>query len=91
MIVLGGETSRKANIKTEFILNYLVFYVTFYSQGDIATGSLQVEETNAYCTVKHRALASNYHLSNMKRLAPRFEPAASEVGGENQPLHHQAP
>ena len=34
-----------------------------------ATGSLQVEETSAYCTVNHRALASNYQLSNMKRPA----------------------
>ena len=46
----------------------------------IATGSLQVEETSAYCTVNHRALASNYQLSNIKRPArdsnrrpPRFE------------------
>ena len=31
------------------------------------TGSLQVEETSAYCTVNHRASASNYQLSNMKR------------------------
>ena len=30
---------------------------------------LQVEETSAYCTVNHRALASNYQLSNMKRPA----------------------
>ena len=29
-------------------------------------GSLQVEETSAYCTVNHRASVSNYHLSNMK-------------------------
>ena len=47
------------------------------------TGSLQVEETSAYCTVNHRASTSNYQLSNMKSPAPRFEPAASEVGGEN--------
>ena len=33
-------------------------------------GSLQVEETSAYCTVNHRASASNYQLSNMKRPAP---------------------
>ena len=30
---------------------------------------LQVEETSAYCTVNHRASASNYQLSNMKRPA----------------------
>ena len=30
---------------------------------------LQVEETSAYCTVNHRALASNHKLSNMKRPA----------------------
>ena len=29
----------------------------------------RVEETSAYCTVKHRASASNYQLSNMKRPA----------------------
>ena len=46
-----------------------LFYVTFNSQGHIATGSLQVEETSAYCTVNHRASASNYQLSNMKRPA----------------------
>ena len=48
---------------------YFLFYVTFNSQGHIATGSLQVEETSAYCTVNHRAPASNYQLSNMKRPA----------------------
>ena len=32
-------------------------------------GSLQVEETSAYCTVNHQASASNYQLSNMKRPA----------------------
>ena len=32
-------------------------------------GSLQVEETSAYCTVNHRASESNYQLSNMKRPA----------------------
>ena len=30
------------------------------------TGSLQVEETSAYCSVNHRASASNYQVSNMK-------------------------
>ena len=48
---------------------YLLFYVTFNSQGHTATDSLQVEETSAYCTVNHRASASNYQLSNMKRPA----------------------
>ena len=32
-----------------------------------ASGSLQVEETSGYSTVNHRASASNYQLSNMKR------------------------
>ena len=32
-------------------------------------GSLRVEETSAYCTVNHRASASNYQLSNIKRPA----------------------
>ena len=52
-----------------FYLIYLLFYVAFNSQGHIATGSLQVEETSAYCTVNHWASASNYQLSNMKRPA----------------------
>ena len=30
---------------------------------------LRVEETSEYCTVNHRASASNYQLSNMKRPA----------------------
>ena len=47
----------------------LLLYVAFNSQGHIATGSLLVEETSAYCTVNHRASASNYQLSNMKRPA----------------------
>ena len=51
------------------IFDYLLFYVAFNSQGHIVTGSLQVEETSAYCTVNHRASASNYQLSNMKRPA----------------------
>ena len=46
---------------------YLLFYIAFNSQGHIAMGSLQVEETSAYCTVNQRASASNYQLSNMKR------------------------
>ena len=49
-----------------YLFIYLLFYVAFNSQGHIAMGSLQVEETSAYCTVNHRASASNYQLSNMK-------------------------
>ena len=45
---------------------YLLFYIAFNTQGHIASGSLEVEETSPYCTVNHRALASNYQLSNMK-------------------------
>ena len=52
-----------------FIYLFVVFYVAFNSQGHIAMGSLQVEETSAYCTVNHRASASNYQLSNMKHPA----------------------
>ena len=48
---------------------YLFFYITFNSQGHIVPVSLQVEETSAYCTVNHRASASNYQLSNMKHQA----------------------
>ena len=40
-------------------MDYLEFYVVFNSQGHIVMGSLQVEETSAYCTVNHRASASN--------------------------------
>ena len=57
-------TLLNSHIPIRFI--YLLFYVTFNSQGHIATGSLQVEETSAYCTVNHRASASNYQLSNTK-------------------------
>ena len=70
---------------------YLWFYVTFNSQGYIATGSLQVEETSAYCTVNHRESASNYQLSNLKGPGPSFEPAASEVGGQNSNRHTTSP
>ena len=52
-------------------LDLFLFYVTFNSQGHIARGSLWVEEpmhTNwsRFCTVNHRASASNCQLSNMK-------------------------
>ena len=52
-----------------YLFIYLLFYVAFNSQGHIATGSLQLEETSAYCTVNHWSSANNYQLSNMKRLA----------------------
>ena len=52
------------------------------------TGSLQVEETIAYCTVNHRASASNYQHEGP---GPRFEPAASEVGGENSNRYSTEP
>ena len=48
---------------------FVVFYVGFNSQGHIATCSLQVEETSAYCTVNHLASAINSQLSNIKRPA----------------------
>ena len=54
---------------SDVLFIYLVFYVAFNSLGHIATGSLQVEETSAYCTVNHWASASNYQLSNMKHQA----------------------
>ena len=59
---------RSCNTSTGIYI-YLLFYFTFHSQGHIATGSLQVEETSAYCTENNRASASNYQLSNMKRQA----------------------
>ena len=49
-----------------YLFIYLLFYVTCNNQGHIVTGSLQVEETSAYCTVNHWTLARNYQLSNMK-------------------------
>ena len=66
--------SRQRNIKCDYTLLldtniYLLFYVAFNSQGHIVVGSLQVEETSAYCTVNHRASASNYQISNMNRPA----------------------
>ena len=37
-----------------------------------------------FCTVNHRALASNYQLSNIKQTSPRFASAQDlEVEGEN--------
>ena len=62
---------------------YLLFYITFNSQGHIATGSLQVEEASAYCTVNHRASGSNYQLWKYEVAGPRFKQAASEVGSKN--------
>ena len=64
-----------------YLFIYLFFCVAFNSQGHIAMGSLQVEETSAYCTVNHRASASNYQLSNMKRLArdSNWRPQRSEA------------
>ena len=73
--ILQGHT-RMAKLKSGYnslIIGprviYLLFYVAFNNQSNIATGSLQVEETSAYCTVNQRASASNYQLSNMKRPA----------------------
>ena len=63
-----------------YIFIYLLFYITFNSQSHIAMGSLQVEETSAYCTVNHQASASNYQLSNMKR----------QARDSNQPLQRLA-
>ena len=64
----AAALSPHENIVLDDLFIYLLFYVAFNSQGHIAMGSLWVEETSAYCTVNHRASASNYQLSNMKRL-----------------------
>ena len=50
---------------------YLLFYVAFNSQRHIALGSLWLEEPvhtsqSRFCTVNHRASASNYQIYNMK-------------------------
>ena len=56
-----------ADVKFIFInLGLFVVLRHVNSQGHITTGSLQVDETSAYCTVNHRASASDYQLSNMK-------------------------
>ena len=70
---------------------YLVFYVAFNSQVHIATGSLQVEETSAYCTVNHWASASNNQLSNMKRPARDSNWRPQRLEERTLPLHHRAP
>ena len=70
---------------------YLVFYIGFNSQGHIATGSLHVEETSAYYIVNHRASASNYQLSNMKRPAPDSNQRPQRLEACTLPLHHRAP
>ena len=49
-------SSRNCRFQLFVVLNYIVFN----GQSHIATGSLQVEETSAYCTVNHMASASNY-------------------------------
>ena len=72
-IYRGGGNEYIQLVKVLYCLDLFVVLCRVYSQGHIATGSLQVEETSAYCTVKHRASASNYQLSNMKRRPQRLE------------------
>ena len=72
-------------IPSLWIWIYFLFYVAFNSQGHIAMGRLRVEEPvhiswSRFCTINHRASASNYQLSNMKypvwdlnRLPPRLK------------------
>ena len=64
-VLLTGEVV----LRLRFIF---FFYITFNSQGYIATVSLQWEEPvhtswSRFCAVNHQASASNYQLSNMKR------------------------
>ena len=75
---------------TIYLFIYLVFYVGFNSLGHIAMGSLQVEETSWYCTVNHRASASNYQLSNMKRPARDSNQRPQRLEACTLPLHHRA-
>ena len=85
-----------------FIRNniYLFLFLGRVHQGHIVTGSLRVEEPVhtswlGFCTVNHRASASNYQFSNMEVPGPRFEPATSEVEGDRsncyttEPTHMQ--
>ena len=62
---LKPARNASVNLPLTKILDML-FYITFNSQGHIATGRLQVEETSAYCTLNHWASVSNCQLSNMK-------------------------
>ena len=79
------------NLRLDLIINhYLVFYVLFNSQGLIVTGSLQVEETSAYCTVNHCASASNYLLSNMKCSPQDSNQWPQRLEVRTLPLYHQA-
>ena len=65
--------------------------LSFNGQDHIATVSLQVEETSAYCTVNHWASASNYQLSNMKRQARYSNRRPQRLEEKTVPLHHRAP
>ena len=56
----GKKYSTEFHFWYIYFICCLLFYVAFNSQGHIATGSLQVEKTSAYCTVNHRASARNY-------------------------------
>ena len=49
----------------------------------MATGNLQVEKTSAYCTVN--CWSSGKYLPTVQHEvpSPRFEPMASDVGGES--------
>ena len=81
MLDIGLWLAVIATLKFRFIF---LFYVKFNSQGHIVTGSLQVEEPvhtswSIFCTVNHRASASNYQLSNNRAEIRSFEPATSEV------------
>ena len=74
------------------------FNVTFNSQSHIATDSIRMEEPvhtswSRFCTVNHRASASNYQLSNMKRPAgysnrrPQRLEASTLTATPPSPLH----
>ena len=89
---ISGQTySLKYSSLGFFRLDYLGFYVTFNLQGHIPKGRLQVEETSAYYTVNHRALASNYQLSNMKLPAKDSNQWPQRLEARTLPLHHRAP
>ena len=62
-------TIKQANVT--ITLDFILFYITFNSRGHTVMGSLWVEKPvhaswSRFCTVNHRASASNYQLSNMK-------------------------
>ena len=76
------------------LIQIYIFVLRHIRQGHIATGSLRVEETvntswSRFCTVNHRASASNYQLSNTKH--PDQDSNWRPQRLKASTLHHRAP